>query len=60
MESICEHGEHEGETLTALQAEGATQAPVIDLDILFFSTRLLSNELFELPIIADMHLKRAV
>ena len=30
-ESICEHGEHEGETLTALQAEGATQAPVIDI-----------------------------
>jgi len=30
MESVCEHGEHEGETLTALQAEGATQAPVMD------------------------------
>ena len=29
-ESICEHGEREGESLTAVQAEGATQAPVID------------------------------
>ena len=28
MESVCEHGEHEGETLTALQAEGATCLPI--------------------------------
>jgi len=29
-ESICEHSEHEGESLVALPVEGATQAPVID------------------------------
>jgi uncharacterized protein YuzE len=31
-----------------------------NIEVLFFSTRLLSDELFELPIIADLHLKRAV
>jgi uncharacterized protein YuzE len=31
-----------------------------NIEVLFFSTRLLSHDLFELPIIADMHLKRAV
>lgn len=30
-ESICEHGEHEGESLTALQTEGATQAPIMEV-----------------------------
>jgi len=40
MESISEHGEHEGETLTALQAEGATQAPVIEIPVFGVSPRL--------------------
>jgi hypothetical protein len=29
-----------------------------NLDVLFFSTRLLRNELFELPVVADLRLSR--
>jgi len=31
-EALCEQSEHEGESLTALQTEGATQAPVIETE----------------------------
>jgi uncharacterized protein YuzE len=31
-----------------------------NIEVLFFSTRLLSQDLFEIPIIADMHLKKAI
>lgn len=31
---------------------------VENLEVLFFSTRLLRNELFELPVIADLRLTR--
>ncbi|HSW10981.1 MAG TPA: DUF2283 domain-containing protein [Bacillota bacterium] len=31
---------------------------VENLEVLFFSTRLLRNELFELPVIADLRLSR--
>lgn len=31
---------------------------VENLEVLFFSTRLLRNELFELPVVADLRLSR--
>jgi uncharacterized protein YuzE len=33
---------------------------VENIEVLFFSTRLLSRDLFEIPVIADMHLKKVV
>lgn len=33
-----------------------TTGDIENLEVLFFSTRLLRNELFELPVIADMRL----
>ena len=29
-----------------------------NLEVLFFSTRLLRNEMFELPVVADLHMAR--
>jgi hypothetical protein len=40
-EALCEQSEHEGESLTALQAEGATQAPVIEGDYLCCSFAMI-------------------
>lgn len=33
---------------------------VENIEVLFFSTRLLSRDFLEIPVIADMHLKKAV
>ena len=33
MEMDCEHSEREGKSLTAMQSEGATQAPAIDANL---------------------------